>query len=159
MYHPFPPQNDNAPYPHQDPFQQPSTSQKGNDPSSQSPLRPIGAPLHFTTGQFTGKHVRAELIELQKADLGRKFVRHSCYSRTAILTHPTLLGMLARTADRSTHRLSYNSSFFTRSPAPTDPMQRLTITSCASCPLVSSSWLADSGRVQRSEQYGSHMPC
>lgn len=86
MYHPFPPQNDDAPYSHQDPFQ-PSTSQQGKDPSSQSPLRPIGAPLHFTTGQFTGKHVRAELIELQKADLGRKYVRHSCYSHTASHTY------------------------------------------------------------------------
>lgn len=39
-------------------------------------MGPIGAPLHFTTGQFIGKHVRAELIELQKADLGRKYVPH-----------------------------------------------------------------------------------
>ena len=83
MY-PFPQSNP----PYQDPFQQqpqPSPSQQPRDRDqprdpSQSPLslRPIGAPLHFTTGQFTGKHVRAELIELQKADLGRKFVRHPC---------------------------------------------------------------------------------
>ncbi|KAH9953749.1 velvet factor, partial [Russula dissimulans] len=35
----------------------------------------IGDPLNFSTGQFSGKHVRAQLIELQKADLGRKHDR------------------------------------------------------------------------------------
>lgn len=43
--------------------------------SPHRPIGPIGAPLHFTTGQFIGKHIRAELIELQKADLGRKYAR------------------------------------------------------------------------------------
>jgi hypothetical protein len=145
MY-PFPPSD--APYSHQDPFQ-PSTSQQGRerDPPSQSPHRAIGAPLNFTTGQFTGKHVRAELIELQKADLGRKYVRHPRVIPAPHTYAPNSLGMLARTADHSTPRLSYNSSFITRSPAPTDPTQRLTITSCASCSLASSSWLADSGGV------------
>ncbi|KAI0034778.1 velvet factor, partial [Vararia minispora EC-137] len=35
----------------------------------------IGARLSFTSGQFNGRKVRAELIELQKADLGRKYAR------------------------------------------------------------------------------------
>ncbi|KAI0059938.1 hypothetical protein BV25DRAFT_1772821, partial [Artomyces pyxidatus] len=35
----------------------------------------IGTPINFATGQFAGKKVRAELIELQKADLGRKYAR------------------------------------------------------------------------------------
>lgn len=34
----------------------------------------IGQPIHFVAGQFTGQTIRAELHELQKADLGRKFV-------------------------------------------------------------------------------------
>jgi len=34
---------------------------------------PIGLPVHFVTGQFAGQTIRAELEELQKADLGRKF--------------------------------------------------------------------------------------
>ena len=74
-------------YPHQDssyPTQQsqppqPTTSSQqvrdrdqSRDTSHSTPLRVIGVPLNFSTGQFAGKHVRAELIELQKADLGRK---------------------------------------------------------------------------------------
>jgi len=35
----------------------------------------IGHPIHFTTGQFAGQTVRTELIEVQKADLGRKYAR------------------------------------------------------------------------------------
>lgn len=35
---------------------------------------PIGLPVHFVTGQFAGQTIRAELEELQKADLGRKCV-------------------------------------------------------------------------------------
>ncbi|KAJ8700880.1 hypothetical protein PTI98_003860 [Pleurotus ostreatus] len=34
----------------------------------------IGEPIHFSTGQFAGQVVRAELKEIQKADLGRKWV-------------------------------------------------------------------------------------
>ncbi len=97
---PFP--QSNPPYPHQDPYQnpqqqqqQPQTSQQARerdqprDPSV-SPQRPIGAPLHFNTGQFTGKHVRAELIELQKADLGRKYARHHPALLVWQLIHPNL---------------------------------------------------------------------
>lgn len=32
----------------------------------------IGHPIHFITGQFAGQTVRTELVEVQKADLGRK---------------------------------------------------------------------------------------
>lgn len=32
----------------------------------------IGQPIHFSTGQFAGQTVRTQLIEVQKADLGRK---------------------------------------------------------------------------------------
>jgi len=35
----------------------------------------IGHPIHFTSGQFAGRTVRTELIEIQKADLGRKYAR------------------------------------------------------------------------------------
>jgi len=35
----------------------------------------IGHPIHFSTGQFAGQTVRTELIEVQKADLGRKYAR------------------------------------------------------------------------------------
>lgn len=35
----------------------------------------INAPIHFSSGQFRGRCVRAELIEIQKADLGRKYAR------------------------------------------------------------------------------------
>ncbi len=155
---PFTPQS-NPPYPHQDPYQNPQQQQQQPSPSQQtrerdqprdpsvSPHRligPIGTPLHFTTGQFIGKHIRAELIELQKADLGRKYVPH--HPVLFVVPQPSL-GMLARTADRLIHRPSCNSSFSTRSPVPTDPMQRLIITSCAFCFLASSFWLADSSCV------------
>jgi len=35
----------------------------------------IGHPIHFVSGQFAGRTVRTELIEIQKADLGRKYAR------------------------------------------------------------------------------------
>jgi hypothetical protein len=34
----------------------------------------IGRPIVFATGQFTGRAIRAELREIQQADLGRKYV-------------------------------------------------------------------------------------
>jgi hypothetical protein len=34
----------------------------------------IGRPIHFGDGQFAGQTIRAELHEVQKADLGRKWV-------------------------------------------------------------------------------------
>ncbi|KAG2135996.1 velvet factor-domain-containing protein [Suillus clintonianus] len=35
----------------------------------------INVPIHFSSGQFQGRCVRAELVEIQKADLGRKYAR------------------------------------------------------------------------------------
>ncbi|KAF8638382.1 hypothetical protein AX16_010529 [Volvariella volvacea WC 439] len=35
----------------------------------------MGRPIHFMTGQFAGKTIRAQLNEIQKADLGRKYAR------------------------------------------------------------------------------------
>ncbi|KAH7920430.1 hypothetical protein BV22DRAFT_1098145 [Leucogyrophana mollusca] len=35
----------------------------------------INNPIDFTTGQFVGQTIRAELVEIQKADLGRKYAR------------------------------------------------------------------------------------
>lgn len=32
----------------------------------------IGQPIHFASGQFAGQTVRTKLIEVQKAELGRK---------------------------------------------------------------------------------------
>ncbi|KAI0311205.1 velvet factor-domain-containing protein [Amylostereum chailletii] len=73
---PYPPAN---PYPQQ---AQPSSSRDRDPPRSSHPpvqqpstSRAFGSTLNFTTGQFSGKQVRAELIELQKADLGRKYAR------------------------------------------------------------------------------------
>jgi hypothetical protein len=55
---------------------------------SQQARRPavsyIGHPIHFSTGQFAGQTVRTELIEVQKADLGRKFV--SPFLTTRVIT-------------------------------------------------------------------------
>lgn len=34
----------------------------------------IGRPILFASGQFAGQAVRAELREIQQADLGRKYV-------------------------------------------------------------------------------------
>jgi hypothetical protein len=34
----------------------------------------IGQPILFASGQFTGQTIRAELREIQQADLGRKYV-------------------------------------------------------------------------------------
>ncbi|KII91780.1 hypothetical protein PLICRDRAFT_38618 [Plicaturopsis crispa FD-325 SS-3] len=45
-------------------------------PTARRPaLSTIGRPIHFVTGQFAGHTVRTELIEVQKADLGRKYAR------------------------------------------------------------------------------------
>jgi hypothetical protein len=82
----YPPYNNSQPHypengyqqPPQPPPQQPPASNshpaRDRDPPHPSAHRLIGTPLDFSTGQFAGKHVRAELIELQKADLGRKYV-------------------------------------------------------------------------------------
>ncbi|KAF9224844.1 hypothetical protein BS17DRAFT_751767 [Gyrodon lividus] len=47
--------------------------------SSTSPRRTnnswINLPIHFISGSFEGQTIRAELIEIQKADLGRKYAR------------------------------------------------------------------------------------
>lgn len=37
-----------------------------------SPDGLIGRPVTFASGQFEGRTLRTEIIELQKADLGRK---------------------------------------------------------------------------------------
>ncbi|TFK31472.1 velvet factor-domain-containing protein [Crucibulum laeve] len=53
---------------HHSPYQQPQQHQtRGPDPTGQA--------IHFTSGQFAGKTIRAELYEIQKADLGRKYAR------------------------------------------------------------------------------------
>ena len=44
----------------------------------------IGQPVYFTSGQFKGRWMRAELLEIQKADLGRKY--HKSFAPTSI-TH------------------------------------------------------------------------
>ena len=39
------------------------------------PFMPVdlsGNSYHFATGQFAGRSIRAELLEIQKADMGRK---------------------------------------------------------------------------------------
>ncbi|VDB87162.1 unnamed protein product [Peniophora sp. CBMAI 1063] len=65
-----------TPYVHQ-----PQAAPPGGSDSSQAraaaanSTRPIGTTLNFTSGQFNGRHVRAQLVELQKADLGRKYAR------------------------------------------------------------------------------------
>ncbi|KAI6126719.1 velvet factor-domain-containing protein [Pisolithus sp. B1] len=47
--------------------------------SSTSPPRMIGSwvnrPIHYVSGHFQGQTIRAELKEIQKADLGRKYAR------------------------------------------------------------------------------------
>ncbi|OJA19789.1 hypothetical protein AZE42_05614 [Rhizopogon vesiculosus] len=35
----------------------------------------INVPIHFVSGQFLGRCIRTELVEIQKADLGRKYAR------------------------------------------------------------------------------------
>ncbi|KZP21308.1 hypothetical protein FIBSPDRAFT_919604 [Athelia psychrophila] len=35
----------------------------------------VGQPMHFATGQFAGQTIRTELIEVQQAELGRKYAR------------------------------------------------------------------------------------
>lgn len=46
-----------------------------SQPVLQSTRDDIGLPVTFTEGQFKGRTIRAELVELQKADLGRKYAR------------------------------------------------------------------------------------
>ncbi|KAI0955343.1 hypothetical protein AcW1_006951 [Taiwanofungus camphoratus] len=41
----------------------------------ESPSEHVGAPVSFISSPFTGCTVRVELVELQKADVGRKYVR------------------------------------------------------------------------------------
>ncbi|KAI0049526.1 hypothetical protein FA95DRAFT_1556829 [Auriscalpium vulgare] len=72
------------PYPPQD-YPQPAQPTPTHPPREHDPREshttprpnphPIGTPITFATGQFSGKKVRAELVELQKADLGRKYAR------------------------------------------------------------------------------------
>ncbi|ETW77395.1 developmental regulator VosA [Heterobasidion irregulare TC 32-1] len=52
-----------------------SRSREDRPPRHHSSSRSIGDPLNFTSGQFSGQLIRAELVELQKADLGRKYAR------------------------------------------------------------------------------------
>lgn len=33
----------------------------------------VNLPIHFASGSFAGQAIRAELTEIQKADLGRKY--------------------------------------------------------------------------------------
>ena len=137
------PDNNYQPPPHQ-PQQPPPTATPNSHPARDRdtphppPHRSIGVPLNFTTGQFSGKHVRAELIELQKADLGRKYVLDHLLS-LSLQMRPTFIhaslpfqGMLARIADLSIRRPSYKSNFSTRTPGPRDPMRKSGIMSCAS---------------------------
>jgi hypothetical protein len=53
--------------------------QHADDPPRQTKHQPladmVGLPIHFLTGQFAGQTIRAELDEIQKADLGRKYAR------------------------------------------------------------------------------------
>ncbi|KAL4260689.1 Velvet domain superfamily protein [Pleurotus pulmonarius] len=55
----------------------PQLSNSHQSPLSHQPagLDLIGERIHFSTGQFAGQVVRAELTEIQKADLGRKYAR------------------------------------------------------------------------------------
>jgi hypothetical protein len=151
----YPPYNNSQPHypengyqqPPQPPPQQPPASNshpaRDRDPPHPSAHRLIGTPLDFSTGQFAGKHVRAELIELQKADLGRKYVPiipPLSLSLSHFVKHPFiplfLKGTLARIADPSIHPRSFNSNFSTRIPALRDPMRKWRITSCASPSLL-----------------------
>ncbi|KAG0703546.1 velvet factor-domain-containing protein [Suillus ampliporus] len=45
------------------------------DQTRRTTLSYINAPIRFISGQFQGRCVRAELVEIQKADLGRKYAR------------------------------------------------------------------------------------
>ncbi|KAG2159278.1 velvet factor-domain-containing protein [Suillus bovinus] len=45
------------------------------DSTRRATLSYINVPIHFSSGQFRGRCVRAELVEIQKADLGRKYAR------------------------------------------------------------------------------------
>lgn len=80
-HHPYPSQPpaqyQNAEYSHhpQPPVQpHPSRERDERDSHQHSSSRTIGDPLSFADGQFSGQLIRAQLTELQKADLGRKCV-------------------------------------------------------------------------------------
>ena len=62
------------------------TEQQDQPPSRSHAANIIGNPISFVSGQFAGNTVRAELHEIQKADLGRKWVSMDC-SRSLVLTH------------------------------------------------------------------------
>jgi hypothetical protein len=51
-----------------------STPQEMAGPNNTQSAGLIGRPIHFGFGQFAGQTIRAELHEVQKADLGRKYV-------------------------------------------------------------------------------------
>jgi hypothetical protein len=44
----------------------------------------IGQPIHFQAGDFAGRTIRAELREVQKADVGRKYGPLSIYHLTSL---------------------------------------------------------------------------
>lgn len=61
----------------------PSTTSKNIERSlvqSQVGPSPIGSPITFRTGPFAGLTLRVKLEELQKADLGRKYVHHDFFA-------------------------------------------------------------------------------
>ena len=71
-YFPEPPSSDFASEP--SPFSFPPIGMPQNDGAQHTGDELIGRPIYFTQGPFEGRTVRAELLEIQKADLGRKSV-------------------------------------------------------------------------------------
>ncbi|KAF8345946.1 velvet factor-domain-containing protein [Amanita rubescens] len=50
-------------------------SRQTSGPAPIGQQKPIGSPVTFLSGKFSGKTVRTELQEIQKADLGRKYAK------------------------------------------------------------------------------------
>ncbi|KAF8161217.1 velvet factor-domain-containing protein [Crassisporium funariophilum] len=73
-----------------------SYSQSGTTPRIQE--RGIGHPMPFTSGQFTGRTIRVELQELQKADSGRKYAK---VDRRPLDPPPAVLLRLLEAGDSS----------------------------------------------------------
>ncbi|KAG5648548.1 hypothetical protein DXG03_003159 [Asterophora parasitica] len=67
----------------------------------QPPKCAIGQIFHFMSGQFAGEDIRVELLELQKAEVGRKYAR---VDRRPLDPPPVVLLRLFRVHDINTHQ-------------------------------------------------------
>lgn len=85
-FYPSPPHDDSNSSPFQPSYHLPSKPHHSSSfhlpspPSTSHGTQLMGRPIHFISGQFANRTIRAEIHEIQKADLGRKCVPYPCFN-------------------------------------------------------------------------------